>query len=102
MKALGMKRAFAAAATAAMVTTGCSVGLGDLPLPAPGMGAGGGYMITAVFANALNLPAEANVKLSGADVGQLRSLVAKNYTAVAQLQIRNGVQIPADSRKSVV
>jgi virulence factor Mce-like protein len=97
MKALGMKRAFAAAATAAMVTTGCSVGLGDLPLPAPGMGAGGGYMITAVFANALNLPAEANVKLSGADVGQLRSLVAKNYTAVAQLQIRNGVQIPADS-----
>ena len=97
MMGLRMKRAFATAAAAAMVTTGCAVGLGDLPLPAPGMGAGGGYVITAVFANALNLPAEANVKLSGADVGQLKSLVAKNYTAVAQLQIMNGVQIPADS-----
>ena len=97
MKAHRMKRAFAAAATAAMITTGCSVGLGDLPLPAPGVGAGGGYTITATFANALNLPAEANVKLSGADVGTLTSLVAKNYTAVAELQIKDGVQIPVGS-----
>ncbi len=97
MKALRMKRAIATAAAAAMVTTGCSVGLGDLPLPAPGMGVGGGYTLTAVFANALNLPAEANVKLSGADVGKLNSLVAKNYTAVAELQIMSGVQIPVDS-----
>ncbi len=92
-----IKRALAAATTAAMVTTGCSVGLGDLPLPAPGVGTGGGYTVTAVFDNALNLPAEANVKLSGADVGTLKSLVAKNFTAVAELQIRDGVQIPADS-----
>ncbi|MGB0971924.1 MAG: MlaD family protein, partial [Mycobacterium sp.] len=97
MKTQRMKLAFATAAAAAMVTTGCSLGLGDLPLPAPGVGAGGGYTVTAVFANALNLPAEARVKLSGADVGTLRSLVAKNYTAVAELEIKDGVQIPADS-----
>ncbi|MCH9736378.1 MAG: MlaD family protein [Actinomycetia bacterium] len=97
MKALRIKRAIATAVAAATATTGCSVGLGDLPLPAPGIGAGGGYMITAVFANALNLPDKANVKLSGADVGQLHSLVAKNYTAVAELQIRDGVQIPVGS-----
>ncbi len=54
-------------------------------------------MLTAVFSNALNLPAHALVKLSGANVGQLKSLVAKNYTAVAELQIRSGVQIPVDS-----
>lgn len=98
MKPNRMKRALAAATAAAMITTGCSVGLGDLPLPAPGVGTGGGYTVTAVFANALNLPAEANVKLSGADVGTMKSLVAKNYTAVAELQIRDGVQIPVDSR----
>lgn len=97
MKANRKKHAFAAAAAAAMVTTGCSLGLGDLPLPAPGVGTGGGYTLTAIFENALNLPAEANVKLSGADVGTLKSLVAKNYTAVAELQIKNGVQIPVGS-----
>ncbi|MGD9622159.1 MAG: MlaD family protein [Mycolicibacterium sp.] len=97
MKAYRTKRAFAAAAAAAVATTGCSLGLGDLPLPAPGVGTAGGYTLTAVFENALNLPAEANVKLSGADVGTLKSLVAKNYTAVAELQIKNGVQIPVGS-----
>lgn len=92
-----MKRAVATTVTVAMITTGCAADLGDLPLPAPGMGAEGGYTLTAVFSNALNLPANALVKLSGADVGQLKSLVAKNYTAVAELKIRNGVQIPVGS-----
>ena len=46
-------------------------GLASLPLPAPGIGTGG-YTLTAVFANALNLPASAKVKLAGADIGRTR------------------------------
>jgi phospholipid/cholesterol/gamma-HCH transport system substrate-binding protein len=93
----GNKRALAVAAIAALVSSGCaSNGLSSLPLPAPGMGAGG-YLLTAVFSNALNLPAHATVKLAGADVGQLESMVARNYTAVTALRIMDGVRVPVGS-----
>ena len=49
-----------------MVSSCATEGLASLPLPAPGVGSGG-YAVTAVFANALNLPANAKVKLGGAE-----------------------------------
>ncbi|WP_197502063.1 MlaD family protein [Mycobacterium sp. E2733] len=90
-------RGMLAAVAAAMVTAGCATnGLASLPLPAPGLGAGG-YSLNAVFSNALNLPMNAKVKLAGADVGQLESMVARNYTAVTRLRIRDGVRLPRGS-----
>ncbi|MGE2832783.1 MlaD family protein [Mycobacterium sp. SMC-4] len=84
-------------ATACLTVSGCATdGLASLPLPAPGVGTGG-YELTAVFSNALNLPANAKVKLAGADVGQMESMVARNYTAVTTLRIMDGVQLPVGS-----
>ncbi|BBZ41038.1 MlaD family protein [Mycobacterium conspicuum] len=95
-----MKRARAAlvvAVATALVSSGCATnGLASLPLPAPGLGTGG-YTLTAIFANALNLPTKAKVKLAGADVGQVESMVARNYTAVTTLRIRDGVLLPRGS-----
>lgn len=92
-----IRRVVTAAAAAALIgglTAGCATnGLGSLPLPAPGIGSGG-YILNAVFANALNLPAHAKVKLAGADVGQLETMVARNYTAVTTLRIMDGVRLP--------
>ncbi|HEX2214431.1 MAG TPA: MlaD family protein, partial [Mycobacterium sp.] len=89
--------ATALAATACLTVSGCATdGLASLPLPAPGVGAGG-YELNAVFSNALNLPANAKVKLAGADVGQMESMVARNYTAVTTLRIMDGVQLPQGS-----
>jgi virulence factor Mce-like protein len=89
--------ALAIAVVTAVVTSGCATnGLGSLPLPAPGLGSGG-YKLTAVFSNALNLPMNAKVKLAGADVGQVELMVARNYTAVTTLRIADGVQLPRDS-----
>jgi virulence factor Mce-like protein len=86
-----------AMAAAVLITSGCATnGLASLPLPAPGLGSGG-YTLTAVFSNALNLPMNAKVKLAGADVGQVESMVARNYTAVTTLRIRNGVLLPRGS-----
>jgi virulence factor Mce-like protein len=86
-----------AMAAAVLITSGCATnGLASLPLPAPGLGSGG-YTLTAVFSNALNLPMNAKVKLAGADVGQVESMVARNYTAVTSLRIRNGVLLPRGS-----
>ncbi len=90
-------RAAAAIAAAVLLTSGCATnGLASLPLPAPGLGSGG-YQLTAIFANALNLPMNAKVKLAGADVGQVESMVARNYTAVTTLRIRDGVLLPRGS-----
>ncbi|MGE2733760.1 MCE family protein [Mycolicibacterium vaccae] len=87
----------AAAMTVCLAVSGCaSEGLSSLPLPAPAVGSGG-YEINAVFSNALNLPANAKVKLAGADVGQMESMVARNYTAVTTLRIMDGVQLPVGS-----
>ena len=89
------RRTTAAALVAAvsLATAGCSTsGLASLPLPHPGLGKGG-YSLNAVFENALNLPAYAKVRLAGADVGQLESLEARDYTALAKLRIRDGVRL---------
>ncbi len=93
------RRSFAVALVAAVSlgTAGCATnGLASLPLPHPGLSEGG-YTLTAIFENALNVPALAKVRLAGADVGQLDSLDAKDYTAVAKLRIANGVQLPQGS-----
>ncbi|WP_396932296.1 MlaD family protein [Mycolicibacterium sp.] len=91
-----MKRALAVLAVALGATACSSNGLSSLPLPAPTVGSGG-YRLTAVFSNALNLPAEAKVKLAGADVGQMESMVARNYTAVTTIRIMDGVRLPKGS-----
>lgn len=76
----------AAVATLSIVSTGCANGLESLPLPAPHH-VSRGIEITAVFANAMNLPAKAKVKLNGAEIGEVQSISAKNFAAYATLRI---------------
>ncbi|MGY5308262.1 MlaD family protein [Nocardia gipuzkoensis] len=89
----------AAALGAAMLatTTACSVGLEDLPLPAPGVG-GVNYTIHADFANALNLPAKAKVRLAGADVGEVTGMAVRDFTAVVTMSIGQDVVLPLGTR----
>lgn len=82
-----------AAAVAIPLTPACSTGLESLPLPAPALNTTS-YALNVVFANALNLPARAHVKLAGADIGELESISAKGYTAHTTLRIRAGIRIP--------
>jgi virulence factor Mce-like protein len=94
---MAIRRVTVLATAVCLTVSSCaSEGLASLPLPAPGVGTGG-YTLTAVFSNALNLPANAKVKLAGADVGQLESMVARNYTAVTTLRIMDGVRLPRGS-----
>ncbi len=95
---MGARKILAASAVAAAaVLSGCATnGLGDLPLPAPGIGSGG-YRLTALFANVLNLPDSAKVKLAGADVGQVDEMHVSNYTAITTLRISDGVRLPKGS-----
>ena len=94
MMTFGPRRRVAAlAAAVALSSTACSVSLDRIPLPAPGVGADS-YSLTATFANALNLPTKAKVRLNGADIGEVESMQAKNYTAVVHMRIKSGVLLP--------
>ncbi|GAA2559752.1 MCE family protein [Mycolicibacterium diernhoferi] len=86
-----------AATCTAVALTSCSVGLDELPLPAPSAGQQT-YPIGATFTDALNLPAKAKVRLSGADVGEVESMEAHDYTAVVTLRIAADVRIPAGTK----
>ncbi|WP_319447700.1 MULTISPECIES: MCE family protein [unclassified Mycobacterium] len=91
----GIRTKLAAFAAISVIgtATACSAGLESLPLPAPTAGSDT-YSLTATFANALNLPAKAKVRLAGADVGEVDSMTARNYTAVVTMKIRSDVEIP--------
>ncbi|MQY30543.1 MCE family protein [Nocardia aurantia] len=86
-------RRVATAALVLLTGAGCAVSVDRLPLPAPGPG-GGTYTVTATFANALNLPTKARVKLNGADVGEVATMTVRDYTAVVTMRIGNGVLLP--------
>ncbi|MGV0813355.1 MlaD family protein [Mycolicibacterium boenickei] len=77
----------------ATATVGCSAGVEQLPLPAPGL-SGSTYELDAEFSNALNLPDRAKVRVGGADVGEVIGMSAKDYTAVVQMRILDGIRLP--------
>jgi virulence factor Mce-like protein len=89
------RRALKCAAAITMTTTlsGCAFGLESLPLAGPSSLART-YSLTATFANALNLPAKAKVKLNGADIGEVESINARNFTAYVSMSIRANVALP--------
>jgi virulence factor Mce-like protein len=88
-----MRTRIAAAMTVPVLLAGCAGGVEDLPLPAPGL-SGPTYQISAEFANALNLPHRAKVRVGGADVGEVVAMRAQNYVAVVDMNIVEGVQLP--------
>nr|WP_245645239.1 MCE family protein [Pseudonocardia acaciae] len=82
-----------AGAVAGTALAGCSVAATDLPLPG-GAVEGETYRLTAVFADALNLPDGAHVKLNGDDIGRVRRIEAVDYTARVGMDVRTDVPLP--------
>jgi virulence factor Mce-like protein len=82
-----------AAACVTMVLAGCATGLESLPLPAPGHMSGNAITVTAAFANAMNLPQKAKVKLNGADIGEVESIRTRDFTAYVTMRINADVAL---------
>ncbi len=76
-----------AIAALAMLLAGCASGLAGVPLPAPGTSSGKEITVTAVFANAMNLPQKAKVKFNGADIGEVETIRAHDFTAEVTMHI---------------
>lgn len=79
-----------------LLMTGCAAGLDSVPLPSPGAG-GPTYNLNAVFTDALNLPSKAKVRLYGADIGEVTSIDAQDFTARVSMRIRHDVPLPVGS-----
>ena len=82
-----------AAACVTAVLAGCATGLQSLPLPAPGQMGGNAITVTAAFANAMNLPQKAKVKLNGADIGEVESIRTRDFTAYVTMRINADVAL---------
>lgn len=80
-------------ATTLLATCGCAVTVDTLPMPKPGLGAPG-YTVHAAFADALNLPDHAHVKIGGTDIGVVTKIKTTNFLADVQLLIRQDIQLP--------
>jgi phospholipid/cholesterol/gamma-HCH transport system substrate-binding protein len=74
--------------------SGCGVSTSDLPLPTQSVGAPT-YRLTALFADALNLPDGAHVKLNGDDIGRVQSITLHDFTARVAMDVRTDVPLPA-------
>ncbi|MGW4246555.1 MCE family protein [Nocardia sp. NPDC004722] len=80
-------------ATTLLGTCGCAVTVDTLPMPKPGLGAPG-YTVHAAFADALNLPDHAHVKIGGTDIGVVTKIKTTNFLADVQMLIRQDIQLP--------
>ncbi|KIA63314.1 MCE family protein [Nocardia vulneris] len=89
------RRALAVLAAAGVLagSAGCAVTVDNVPLPKPGIG-GPGYTLHAVFRDALNLPANAHVKIGGTDIGMVSAISTTNFLADVEMQIRQDIQLP--------
>lgn len=85
-----------AAAIGAVVLSGCGPTLGDLPLPGNGV-SGDTITIEAEFDEALNLAQGAQVKVNGVSSGKVQSVEARDFKAVAVLEVRRSAEMRAEA-----
>ncbi|MGH7747969.1 MAG: MCE family protein, partial [Candidatus Dormibacteria bacterium] len=85
--------ALAATALGALGLSGCQFNLQGLPSPGGGP-PGDSYRLTAVFADVLNLPQRAQVKLDGVVVGQVTTISLRNFTGQVQMAIARSITLP--------
>lgn len=81
------------------LTAGCGLTLDDVPLP--DLVDGPTYAVTIEFADALNLPVDAPVKLDGATVGQVSAVEAGDYVAEVELALSTSVELRDSSRAEI-
>ena len=83
--------------TALVTLCGCSFDPSDHALPGSGV-RGPTYRLNLEFESLLSLPAGADVRSEGISVGTLRAIDLEPHSAVARIDIRESVVVPAGTR----
>lgn len=82
----------AVGAAVALAASGCGVSL--QALPKPGGISGPTYTVHATFANVVNLPASAEVRIGAFAVGYVSALQAQDFQAQVTMKIKQSQKIP--------
>ena len=78
-----------------------SCGLSLQSLPKLGSVSGPTYSVTATFANVVNLPANAQVRVGAFSVGEVSSIGLRNFQAVVTMQIKDSTRLPQGTTASI-
>lgn len=101
MSAMAAMRRLRTAAAAGMALLGTSCGLSLQSLPKLGGVSGPTYSLSATFANVVNLPANAQVRVGAFSVGDVASISVRNFQAVVIMRIKDSVKLPAGTTANV-
>lgn len=84
---------------AALLLTSCGISLQSLPKI--GGVSGPTYGLTATFANVVNLPANADVRVGAFPVGYVSSIQLKDFQAVVAMRIKDSTKLPSGTTASI-
>lgn len=94
MRGKGMSRPTVVPMTMALAVALSSCGFSLQSLPKIGASIGPTYTIHAVFADVLNLPVDAQVRLGAEVVGEVGNISTRDFAADVTLQIKKSVKLP--------
>jgi virulence factor Mce-like protein len=89
----------AAGAAVAVVASGCGISL--QALPKPGGVSGATYTVHATFANVVNLPASAEVRIGASSIGYVSALQAKDFQALVTMKIKQSTKLPTGTTAEI-
>lgn len=84
---------------AAAALSSCGISLQSLPKI--GGVSGPTYRLTATFANVVNLPANAQVRVGAFSVGYVSSIAVKDFQAVVTMKIKDRTRLPVGTTASI-
>jgi phospholipid/cholesterol/gamma-HCH transport system substrate-binding protein len=88
-----------AAIGVALLASSCGLSLQSLPKI--GGVSGPTYTVEATFANVVNLPTNAQVRLGAFSVGDVSSIGLKDFQAVVTMRIKKSVKLPSDTTAAI-
>ena len=99
MRTLRRLLAAAAGLVAALALSSCGISLQSLPKI--GGISGPTYRVTATFANVVNLPANAQVRVGAFPVGYVSSIRLQDFKAVVGMRIKDRTKLPEGTTASI-
>ena len=86
-------------AAASLALTSCGISLQSLPKL--GSSYGPTYGLTATFANVVNLPANAQVRVGAFSVGYVSSIKLQNFQALVTMRVKDRTKLPVGTTASI-
>lgn len=96
-----LQRLVAMLAGAALLASGCSFSVEEMPLPGGTEVGDDPVQVTVMFRNVLDLVPQSTVKVNDVDVGMVRDVKLRGQKAAVTLELRRGTDLPDNARAKI-